>query len=355
MLSCMRAPYFAAKTHLLHVLFIAMLSLWATSASAAPKTDIVLFKNGDKLTGELISLKRGRLNLNAHATGTIGIEWDKIAGVISNQHIQVETSSGIRYFGTLTAEEGETSVIIVTNTGPQSLDPNRVIVMSPIEGGGIHALDVDISLGYNFAKAGGVESGNFGLNMDYRSLIRIESLRFSTTLTDSDTQEESRRTNVSLQHTRLWNNRWFSVGNLTFDQNDELGLNLRTSIGGGIGRYFVQSNTMLFSLEAGLQGSRENLVADPEDVDSVEATFKMNWDWFVFQDPELDWSTTLEFIPNLSEWGRVRGEIDTALQWELIGDLNWGISIYGSFDNQPQSPEGKTSDYGINTSVTYEF
>ena len=113
-----------------------------------------------------------------------------------------------------------------------------------------------MSVGYNFAKAGGVETGNFGLNMDYRSLIRIESLSFSTTLTDSDTQEESKRTNLSLQHTRLWNNRWFSVGNLTFEQNDELGLDLRTSVGGGIGRYFVQSNTMLFSLETGLQWSR---------------------------------------------------------------------------------------------------
>ena len=348
-------PFDAAKNHLLHFLVIALLSVWAVPASAAPKTDIVLFKNGDRLTGELISLKRGRLNLNTHATGTIGIEWDKVEGVISDQHIQVETGSGIRYFGTLTATEGEASVIVVTNTGPQSLDPNRVIVMSPIEGGGIHALDVDVSLGYNFAKAGGVETGNFGLNMDFRSLIRIESLSFSTTLTDSDTQEESKRTNLGLQHTRLWNNRWFSVGNLTFDQNDELGLNLRTSIGGGIGRYFVQSNTMLFSLEAGLQGSREDLVENPEDADSIEATFTMNWDWFEFQDPELDWSTTIQIIPNLSEWGRVRGEIDTALQWELIGDLNWGISIFGSFDNQPHSTEGQTSDYGINTSLTYEF
>jgi len=355
MLSRMRAPYAAAKTHLLNILVIALLSLWAIPASAAPKTDIVMFKNGDKLTGELISLKRGRLNLNTQATGTIGIEWDKIAGVISKQHIQVETGSGIRYFGTLAASEGEVSIIVVTNTGPQSLDPNRVIVMSPIEGGGIHALDVDVSIGYNFAKAGGVETGNLGLNMDYRSLIRIESLRFTTTLTDSDTQEANRRTNLGLQHTRLFNNRWFTVGNLTFDQNDELGLNLRTSVGGGFGRYFVQSNTMLFSLEAGLQGSRENLVANPEDVDSVEATFTLKWDWFLFQDPELDWSTTMQLIPNLTESGRVRGEVDTALEWELIGDLKWGIAIYGSFDNQPQSTEGSTSDYGINTSVSYEF
>lgn len=51
----------------------------------------------------------------------------------------------------------------------------------------------------------------------------------------------------------------------------------------------------------------------------------------------------------------VRGELDTTLKWELINDLKWGISVYSSYDNQPQSPTGSTSDYGVNTTLTYEF
>jgi hypothetical protein len=342
-----RAPYF---------LLIALCCLWVLPASAAPKTDTVYFKNGDKLTGEVKSLKRGRLSLNTDATGTITIEWDKIAGVISSQQIQVETTSGIRYFGNLTSSKEDPSVIVVTKNGPQTLDPERVIIMSPIEDRGIHALDVDMSLGYNFAKAGGIESGNFGLNMDYRSLIRIESLSFSTTLSDSDTQEASQRTNFSLQHTRLWNNRWFSNGTLTFDKNDELNLNLRSSLGAGVGRFLVQSNSMLWSIDAGLQFARENLTTNDEDVDSLETLFTVKWDWFLFQNPELDWASTVQIIPSLTESGRVRGEVDTGLKWEIIGDLNWGFSFYGTFDNQSQSDTtDSTSDYGFNTSVTYEF
>ena len=345
----------AARSCLPHFLLITLSSVWALSASAAPKTDIVYFKNGDKLTGEVKSLRRGRLSLNTDATGTITIEWDKIAGIVSNQDIQVETASGIRYFGHLATTKEGSEIVVVTNNGPQALDAERVIVMEPIEGRGIHALDIDLTVGYNFAKAGGVAQGNLGMNVAYRSLIRIESFTFSTTTTDSDTLDASQRLNLGLQHTRLWNNRWFSNGSLTFDQNDELGLNLRTSLGAGGGRYLIQSNRMLWSLEAGLQVSRENLAAEEEDTDSVEATFSLNWDWFVFQDPELDWSTTLQLIPSLTEKRRVRGELDTALKWELINDLKWGISIYASYDNQPQSPTGSTSDYGVNTTLTYEF
>lgn len=345
----------AARGRLPQVLLVVLASLWLLPASAAPKTDIVIFKNGDKLTGEFKTFKRGRLSLNTEATGTIGIEWDKIAGVISNQHIQVETSDGTRYFGTLAYSEEDPGLIVVTAGAPLTLETKRVIVMEPIEERGIHALDVDVSLGYNFTKAGGVVQGSLGVDMDYRSLIRIESLTFSTTISDSDSQEVSQRTNLGLQHTRLWNNRWFSNATVSFDQNDELGLDLRTSIGGGGGRYLVQSNSMLWSLEAGLQVSRENLTTEEEDTDSVEATFSAKFDWFLFQDPEFDWSTTLQVIPSLTESGRVRTEFDTALQWELINDLKWGFSLYASFDNQPQSDTGSTSDYGVDTKITYEF
>ena len=136
-----------------HLLVVALFSLWAAPSSAAPKTDIVIFKNGDRLTGEIKSLKRGQLNLNTEATGTIGIEWDKVSSVISNQKIQVETSNGTRYFGSFASSEDISSITVVTNGGPRTLDTVDVIVMTPIEGGGIHGLDVDLSVGYNFAKA----------------------------------------------------------------------------------------------------------------------------------------------------------------------------------------------------------
>ena len=227
--------------------------------------------------------------------------------------------------------------------------------MTPIVGRGVDALDVKLSVGYDFAKAGGVKHATLGVDMDYRSLTRIESIRFSTVVTDSDSQDASRRTNLGLQHTRLWGNRWFQNSNLNFDQNDELGLKLRSSIGAGGGRYMLQSNSMLLSVEGGLQFSREELIGENDSTDSLEGTVSVDWDWFLFEDPELDLSTRFRLIPSLTESGRVRGELDTALSWEIIGDLKWNISLYGSWDNQPQSATGETSDYGVNTALAYDF
>jgi len=346
------------------LLILATLSL---PTMAAPKTDIIVFKNGDKLTGEIKSLKRGRLSFNTDATGTISIEWAEISHIESLQNIQVETSTGTRFFGHLEPTEEDDVVVVNTGNGLQTLDDKKVILMTPIEDKGVGAFDVDLTVGYNFAKAGGVVQGTAGVDVDYRTLVRIYSLTASTTTNDSDTQEASTRSNFGLQYKRLWRNRWYVNGSLNMDQNDELNLNLRTSVGGGGGRYLIQSNSMLLGVEAGLQFSRENLSRDPilpippdlfpepEDVDSVEAVISVDWDWFRFDAPELDWSTSAELIPSLTESGRVRANFDTSLKWELINDLKWGVSFYSSFDNEPQSRGASTSDYGVNTTLTYEF
>lgn len=252
-------------------LFWLLLGSFSITAAAAPKTDIVIFKNGDKLTGEVKSLERGRLRLNTEATGTISIEWDKIVSVKSDQHIQVETENGVRYFGQLLATNESAGVVVDTEYGQRPLQNIRIVSMAPIEiGKPLDVLDVAVMLGYSFAKAGGVEQGTFGLEIAHRTRKRIYALSGSTTINDSEDGERSKRSNLGLDYRRLWQNRWYVSGNLKFEQNDELGLDLRSSIGSAVGRFHIQNNTMLLDIQAGLQFSREKLLNDPEKNDSVE-------------------------------------------------------------------------------------
>ena len=48
------------------------------SAAHADKSDIILFKNGDRLTGEVKVLDRGKISFDTDATGVIKVEWDDI-------------------------------------------------------------------------------------------------------------------------------------------------------------------------------------------------------------------------------------------------------------------------------------
>ena len=329
--------------------------LMLVSGIAHADTDVIVFENGDRLTGEIKSMERGQLRFDTDATGTINIQWDKVAFISSDQNIQVEMISGIRYFGHVKTDEDEFKVLVETGAGPIELENSRIVKMNPIDQTGIRDIDIDVAAGYNFTKASDVQQFNFAINGDYRTRERIISANFSSLFSNSASNDKSQRQILGLNYTRLRSNRWLNDGSLRFEQNDELGLNLRTSLGSGIGRILKQSNRALLVVRTGLQVTRENLVGEPDDVDSLESYFSGRLDWFRYDSPELDWSTNLEIIPSLTESGRVRVEFDTNLKWEIIGDLFWQLEFYNSYDSQSQSDTGSSSDHGIITSVAYEF
>ena len=108
-------------------------------------------------------------------------------------------------------------------------------------------------------------------------------------------------------------------------------------------------------LEGELMVSRENASGSTTEVDTLEAFGVLTWEWYRFDTPELDFSTSLQVIPNLTDTGRVRSEWDIKFKWEMIEDLFWELSIYNSYDSDPVVAAAEKNDYGISTSVGGDF
>src|SRR4051812_22931659 len=70
-------------------------------ALAAPKTDILELKNGDRITCEIQKLDRGKITVKTDGIGTISVEWDDVARVTSAARYDIELASGQRVFGSL--------------------------------------------------------------------------------------------------------------------------------------------------------------------------------------------------------------------------------------------------------------
>jgi hypothetical protein len=344
------------STRFLHAIHLLLLSLATLSqATAAGKNDVIMLANGDRITGEVKSMDRGQVELSTDAAGTIYIEWDKIEYISVDQDIQVETESGDRYFGHIEKSDSAFKVLVNTAAGPAELDNEKVISMYPIDEGGFRNIDLNVSAGYNFTKASDVSQFNVALDARYRTRKRILSADFSSLISDSSNNDPSQRQTLSFNYTRLRANRWLNDGGVSFDRNDELGLNLRTSLSAGGGRILRQTNNSEVTLKGGLKATRENNIDEPSDVDSLESYGIMTWEWYRYDSPELDWSTSLEIIPSLTESGRVRGEFDATLKWEILHDFFWQLSFYDSYDNKPQSATASKNDYGINTALSYKF
>jgi hypothetical protein len=142
-----------------------------------------------------------------------------------------------------------------------------------------------------------------------------------------------------------------------FESNDELSLDLRTSLIAGGGRILRQSNRHRIEVMGGLALTNENSTVtgqeDPSET-TLEGVFAADMSWFRFDTPELDVTSQFLLFPSLSNTGEFRTSLDVDFRWEIISDLSWVFTLYHTHDSDPPSL-GSENDYGITTSLGWEF
>jgi hypothetical protein len=330
---------------------------WPTIVLAAPKTDVLVLVNGDRLTGEIKSLTQGKLKFKTDATGTIEVEWLYVAGLQTRQHLEVELSSGARYLGQ--APPGAAAGSIRIAVGEE--DPGREVPLDSVvridtiaQGDLLDRLDGYVTGGYDYTKASGVKSLNVTAGISSRTPVRRWALDSSWTNTSVEQQPDSMRYDLSFNNRRFHANRRFIQGFASAEGNDELGLDLRSTLGAAYGIYFRQTPSDEWYGALGLAGIRENFASQASD-ESIEAVLTTGYTYFRFVDPEANLDASISLFPSLTRSGRVRSEGQVRARFELVTDLFFELSMYGSFDSDPDAEANSNSDYGITTSLGYSF
>jgi len=103
------------------VTVLALLAASSTTASAQKRVDVVTLHNGDRITGEIMSFNRGRLELKTDDAGTIEIEWDTVAGIEAARGFEAETADGRRILGSFQRSADRGVVLVAASDGVISL------------------------------------------------------------------------------------------------------------------------------------------------------------------------------------------------------------------------------------------
>jgi hypothetical protein len=325
--------------------------------AAAQKEDVVIFSNGDRLTGEIRGLARGKLAFNTDWTGTIQIDWVDVAELRSKLTFEVELANGQRYLGSLLAPEEAGQLIIDTRgTDTQEFPLGRIVGMTEIEATFRDRIDLNLDFGYDFTKSSDVETVSMGVNAAYTAAQNLAEIRFNTIRTDRGANGGLvDRANLDLSYTRLMRDRWLATGLVTFESNSELGIDLRTTLGGAAGRIFSQSGEHRISWRAGVIRTQEEVVDSPTVNNSTEGLLNLSLDIFRASGNDFDVSSRLTLFPSFSQSGRYRSELNLDLEWELYEDITWGLNFYHNFDSEPPSASSVRSDYGVISSVGIDF
>ena len=79
------------------------------------------------------------------------------------------------------------------------------------------------------------------------------------------------------------------------------------------------------------------------------------YSFFVYDTPKRSLDAGIAVFPSLTESGRVRAEADIDSRFEIVEDLFFDLSLYGSYDSKDDPSAPSSYDYGVVTSLGYSF
>ena len=320
------------------VVVLVIVSAWSVPAWGQAKTDVVTLLNGDRITGEIVALDRGRLEFKTDDAGTIYFEWTKLATVTSTNLFDIGTASGGRLLGRLRSPNAGT--VLITGIGDViSLPMSEVTRLEPIGVSFWTKLEGSVNAGFSYTRSSGIAQTNLNSDLEYRQPEFAFRLAAAATVTYR-TDEENRRDDqgaINVSFVRYRGARWAFSGVGRVETNESLGLVLRTQGGGLVGQRLVNSNRAQFEFGGGIMANEEQGI-DTSPTQNLEGVFAVKSSYYTYDRPKTNLDATLQYYPSLSHWGRQRLQVDVGGQARVVQGFPRRLQPVRQLRQRPAQP-----------------
>jgi len=336
--------------------------LFQLPLAAREKSDVLVMRNGDRLTCEIKSLSADVLYVSLdYALGTVSIDWFKVDHLESSQLFVVKTEDGYVYSGTLsmpktTGERPVSIEVLDSRGGTVELPRTEVSRMDQEFQKFWQRFNGRVGLGAIYNKGNESTQYNLTSDVDYARERWAASVSYDSTLSSSTGTSPSSRNQIDASAYRLlrWNN-WYYKGTGSFLQSSVQDIDLQSTFAGGVGRYLKNTNHAGITLTAGIAYQRitygQTVVAAPaENVTSAWISSQVK----LYQFDRTNLTVTANLLPALSDPGRVHFNLNTSYYIKIWSKLNFNISFYGNWDTRPPRTFSG-SDYGTSTGLNWTF
>ena len=315
----------------------------------------IRFDGRSFMEGEFKKFERGQVYFKTLATDTIAIDWDHVDSLSTSKNLEIELDSGEILYGTIPNGTNNGQLIVRSADGDTNLQMANVIRITEIDEKIIERFKGTVSAGLDLTKANDYQSYSAGLDMTYTTKRYVSNLNGNYRLNRSEDSPRAEQWGVQIRSATKWKKRRYTGGLLNFYSNQELGVDLRSSIGVAIGKDFISSNSKVFHVDTGLLYTKEDITDSVNTDYSTEAFIGARIDMFRYDVPKLDLTAQLVAIPSLTQSSRIRVGADITMNWEMVKDLYWQLSYSADYDNQPPGQSEPNDDYNLFSGLAYKF
>jgi putative salt-induced outer membrane protein YdiY len=322
--------------------------------SFTTEAGVVIFNNGDKITGTVTELGGGKLKISSTVAGDITVDLKDVQTFSTDAPARIKTSSGERLQSAVGTSPTTQAVTVDGKPLPladiKSLDTREekwtgsILVNGLLTNGNSHSeqLGVDASAqlrrndernddrftlaaGYNFGKQRDSDSGDNTTSVDnWFDLAKYD---------------------------RFWTEKWYGYASVRTEHDRIADLFLRVTPGVGVGYQWIESPDLNFTTEAGVNYIYENY--DPGDTDNrialrlaYHVDKKINDKVTVFHN--------LEYLPAFDDPGDYLLNTDAGIRASLTKSFFTEFKAEWKRDSTP-APDAQKNDLRFVLGVGWQF
>jgi putative salt-induced outer membrane protein YdiY len=342
------------RTCVIPLLIILLIS---GAAEAKRKTDVIEMKNGDRLSGEVKKLENGVLYVETdYFSGSIGLDWSKVARVRSGAAYQVLLKNGDRFEGTVrrsSTAEGGKDFEIHEQQGIHETFAADVVEIHSQKRSFLSQLTGSVNLGYSFTSGNQQSSLTSHANAAYDSTKYFGGAGYTATFGGQSGGTQSTLLELQSIDGMHLNGNSFLMVIADFLHSTQQDLQLRSTFGGGYGRYILRNNQQKLVWVGGMVYMNEEFKSARNlPTQNVEGLAGLKYQLFRFDRYSLDGQ--LLAFPSFTDTPRVRTSTNVGFGIKLTNKFRTEINFWNNFDSRPPS-DTKRSEFGISNTLGWTF
>jgi putative salt-induced outer membrane protein YdiY len=324
---------------------VALITLWLATHPAL--ADKLVMENGDRLSGEILSMSDGGLRFKSPYAGEITVGWAEIASIQSDKPVTLHLGDDTVLTGTLSAtqeggmvvrEEGEDRIARVEFADVDYINPPPEVLGAGATVSG--RFNIGASL-----KRGNSESSKVHMDTETRVSTHVRRFKLHTEVNyeGADKGTTTQNVRIAAGWDRLWKaSKWYTHINSSFEYDKFKDLNLRSTLGPGLGYRFWKGEERNLDLEGGLNLVHENW-SDKGNQSYIAARWAVDMDQYVFRRAVQFFhrNSGLVGLQNLED---ITVHVRTGLRFPLTDQLHATTQVNVDW-NLNAAPDTKRTDF----------
>jgi len=394
----MHAQIFSVQTEkditMKSFLALSLLVLLMLAPTTGVFADQLVLANNDRISGEIISVSDGKIQVRTEYAGVIQVDFDKIANLRTERIASIVLVDGETMTGKINSISGNTILIESSDLGvvevprdhfkemsfveladavtdetpemPETTDQAEAAAEKPID------VPADIKpeepsvipkrWSGSLSAGAQLQEGNsdttdlhFDAKAKRKTPLRELQLKFRADYgkTEGETDTNKVFGEGKYKVFRCERFYWFGVANMEHDEMEDL--DLRAQVFAGPGYYFVKKErtTVLGEVGAGIIGEW----TDDEDGsdETIEPGGWINLEWTQRVCEAMEFFQGLTVYPSFGDAGEYRLRSESTLKAPFGKRWSLKLSAIDEYDSNPESEDADRNDLQLITSLGYEF